>query len=986
MADSYTIDPSEFTPATDGGTVAPAAKSAKAPIKINPKDFKPATSGLEGPTELHSGVGTGEHVAEEAARLAAFGAGSYLGGPAGGGVGGSAADLGIALLHHFLHGTPINISPTNVSNDVMANEVGSYLGEGAGQILGPVVKGAGRALLDKPAIDEAAQKAIESTTAENLANKATLQSDAAKEAAAQKTAAAKAAEKTGLSNLKTRADVAQSITNENLTAQGKLGTSNLAERADVAEAVPEVKAKMDATVKAAEQNAVESTAALANKEANKLLPEAKTAAIQSVAGKTNPATLEQGPQRIERNEQFRESVKGPLQQWRADWGNRRNTLLAPHMDVEVDTAPLRDSVGQQAAQWQTAGRAPFSPRVQKLLDSVADMGPQSANQFPDDTGYMNGVLGDIKEPERRASAENSLIRLGQQPPEPSEPPPTVRSMLAKQAEANSIAQASKGADRTMAQSVSRGIDDTLSNVAPTPELKALNAEYRDHRENFPMAFEDKIGNVARPVDASPEIFNHPQRALDLVKLGTPETKQQLLQNYAEWVTENGPGVIDKTHATFLSKLAPGTPYANPDAWVFQNKAEEHLANVIDSSPAVRAKFDAAMAKGTETVKRDYATSYVKDAFNAVKSLGPIGDRVALQMRAAKTPEEAANIASKFFETVTPEQAASEQAALQQNPSSIAFKQSGGILPSESGVAAKRIATEQQTPGQAAFQSSITSPRNARNALQTFQPKSTEDAAIKAIQGGYSPTSMWSRMKRRAEIWGMITIGMEATMGRTSGYAGAGLGAAGLVGARELMVKAFRNSLTDPAAARAYYRAMLSPGAPGAFDVIAGQIAKSSLSDITSQGVKGATGVSLEGEKPPEQTPPKVGPGVKSLDTSRAETIAPTASATKRAKEVIADLGKGKNPDVHQDLQRGRLSLDETNKILKHGAKSNASALLDHVDLSDAVDAAEVANPEERKMLIPLVEAKMRQSFQGGKFNKTLAAPLARRLQTLKAQA
>lgn len=128
-----------------------------------------------------------------------------------------------------------------------------------------------------------------------------------------------------------------------------------------------------------------------------------------------------------------------------------------------------------------------------------------------------------------------------------------------------------------------------------------------------------------------------------------------------------------------------------------------------------------------------------------------------------------------------------------------------------------------------------------------------------------------------------------------------------------------------------------------------------------------------------------GPGVKSLEASRAEAIAPTPSAAKRATEVTKDLGKGKNPEVHADLQRGRLSLDEVNKLVANGAKTDAMAMLDHVPISEAMDAVEVANPEERKMLLPLIQQKMRDSFKGQNFNRTLASSLARRLQKLQAE-
>ena len=165
--------------------------------------------------------------------------------------------------------------------------------------------------------------------------------------------------------------------------------------------------------------------------------------------------------------------------------------------------------------------------------------------------------------------------------------------------------------------------------------------------------------------------------------------------------------------------------------------------------------------------------------------------------------------------------------------------------------------------------------------------------------------------------------------------------------------------------------------------MAGEAAKAGLSDLTAQGVKAETGTSLEGT--PEEKP-KTGSGVKHLETSRAEAIAPTPSASKRAGEVIADLGKGKTPDVHNDLQRGRLSMDEANKLVTHASKTSPLAMMDHVPLAEIVDSVEVASPDERKMLMPMAEQKMRQELQGGKYNRTTMASLAQRLQRLKAEA
>lgn len=128
-----------------------------------------------------------------------------------------------------------------------------------------------------------------------------------------------------------------------------------------------------------------------------------------------------------------------------------------------------------------------------------------------------------------------------------------------------------------------------------------------------------------------------------------------------------------------------------------------------------------------------------------------------------------------------------------------------------------------------------------------------------------------------------------------------------------------------------------------------------------------------------------GPGSAALHASRAEHIAPTPSASDRAERVGSDLAKGKKPpEVHRDLDTGRLSLDEVNRIVTHAANPSATAMLDNVPLSEAMDAAEVANPDERKMMLPLIKQKMMAAFKDQKYNRTLASNLARRYQQLAA--
>lgn len=124
-----------------------------------------------------------------------------------------------------------------------------------------------------------------------------------------------------------------------------------------------------------------------------------------------------------------------------------------------------------------------------------------------------------------------------------------------------------------------------------------------------------------------------------------------------------------------------------------------------------------------------------------------------------------------------------------------------------------------------------------------------------------------------------------------------------------------------------------------------------------------------------------GPAAQALDTSRAEALAPTPSASDRAMDVTTELRKGKTPEVSKDLNRGRLSLDETNKLIQQASNTDPAAMVQGLPLTEVMDAIEQASPDERKMLMPLVEQRLRKELPQEK-NKTLQMKLAQRFQRL----
>ena len=141
-------------------------------------------------------------------------------------------------------------------------------------------------------------------------------------------------------------------------------------------------------------------------------------------------------------------------------------------------------------------------------------------------------------------------------------------------------------------------------------------------------------------------------------------------------------------------------------------------------------------------------------------------------------------------------------------------------------------------------------------------------------------------------------------------------------------------------------------------------------EITTQNIIS----DMESHQPEEHS---LGPGMKALDTSRAEHLAPTPSASKKAEKVTNQLRKGKRPDVHNDLNRGRLSLDETNKLVQQVASNDPRAMIQGVPLTELMDALETSDPHERGMLMPLVLERLKQELPQQQ-NKTLQANLAQR--------
>ena len=358
---------------------------------------------------------------------------------------------------------------------------------------------------------------------------------------------------------------------------------------------------------AANEKAAGAKAKLEKQTTEELAPAAKTAAVEQATGRTAAqseaeVTMGQSPERIERNQRFRDNTVGPLRRWRDDWAVRRDAVLEPIKDERTEAPELLQAMQEQKANAGPSGIV--SGKIKSLYKRAAIVAGS-----PEDIEIFGGSLTEDEiaqmEPEKQAFYQGLLEDTK------ATRKPKVSDLITLQADANAVVRSSKGIERHQALAVSRGIDETLAEMDPSAlegdvpspivaALKSLNAEYRDHRVNFPYKFEDAISNAARPVDAAKVIFDEPQRALDIWKNGTPEEQSALKRLYAD-AAHTDPKFIDTaTHGKILKQMFPGTIFDSPKPWITLPDKEVSTAQVIGSSPEAAEQFskkiDAALAQ------------------------------------------------------------------------------------------------------------------------------------------------------------------------------------------------------------------------------------------------------------------------------------------------------------------------------------------------------------------------------------------------------
>ncbi|MGA9884046.1 MAG: hypothetical protein WBQ34_10035 [Candidatus Acidiferrales bacterium] len=885
---TVTIDPEPIAPAT----VTPTGIGGG--VTRDPKPISPVP-GFKGipaseQPELHKGEGWPEWAAKRGLELGLGGGGAalgaaggafvpgagetgiseYAGGRAGEAAGFSLADIIEALADKWRHGSQTQITPKNLAEDYAANLGGTIVG---GAVPG-AAKGLASGLLGKGAVREVGEDAA---------------SQVAKEAGVETP-----------EELGAKTGAAQSTVND-AQQQGEAKANQA-----IADARSKLLAPESPVVEGARQEATQSAigrAPEATQRAVTLPPE-----VVSTEG-GNAAVPSVGT--TARRTQFYNAIYGPKNRAADALGTKFDKVFAPHMEKPVDASGIAQTAADEANYAQQNG-VTYSRPVQKLLDEVKNVGsgmPVSLKEL----GYTPktwGRLGPREQEQVMSMAQKLRPATDEGVTEAvagnsGATGSNVAKWLGIRSQAGELIKSAEGPDRAALYNLRESIDDSLAETG-VPGAKQLRAQYRGFKTDFGPDFFRAIGKTSEPSDAMAALFKNPQRAIQVATGADAEEKATLRDLYGDAVNR---GVLtpEKEQAPALKAMGFSGPLAKPEAWIYEQKAVPKLTDLFENAPAARQKYIAAVQSAASTAREASAKEVAKEARTQAKALGPAGQRIIAAMDAARTPQDQADIATKAFIGLSPDQAV--------------------------------------------------------GALKGAQ----KDAFIKAVQNAKpNQKGFYGYMIRRA-MYTSLAAPPLLMMGHPY-YAELAAVTGIPVGIKEMMSAAYRYSLRSPEAATAFYNAIANPGAATSLQTIAKMGVDASVADMTAHLGKSAAGISLS--KPPAPAPQRKGPGplARAIEDKRAQTIAGARGANSPSRiDRIAELDKGvaggDTPNVTDDLKAGRLSTGEVRKIVE-GHKPSVMAMFDGLSIPDSIEAFAGATREEQEAALPALANKINQEGKG----------------------
>jgi len=472
-----------------------------------------------------------------------------------------------------------------------------------------------------------------------------------------------------------------------------------------------------------------------------------------------------------------------------------------------------------------------------------------------------------------------------------------------------------------------------------PRLSAVDQQYRSFKLDYSQPTGRAVANARNSIEAGDALFSDPQLMQRLGANADAGQKGVLFRHFGEWMANNPERFLTtneaeaKVNASMVAGFAPPrSVFADPKSLMAVSGELENLRVAPDAFNRVTAAFEKGKAE-------DFTKSYVaaRDyGMTKLRELGPVGQRVMQEVNGLRgDPKAQKELIDKFFGNMT-------------DPNF--------------------------------FKGEIGKMQGLRG------PMMTQFAQPKAGELGGQPwiLHMMTRPGATLAYGGAAALGGLMT-GHISPFWGMMFAGAAGVNAYRMYQKAILKSLTSE-----YAAPVMSALANRSYDRLGAILAKAGERDITkavaANLAAGATrrgfGNPLEGpanpapslgpDSPPPKWKPapemKFGPMADDLERKQA-----TAMSTERGKEdsthvdQIEDLNKqvskGSTPNIHQDLQSGRLASAEVRKLVESTGPSTPADMFKGMSIPDAIEAFAKGTPDEQALGLPALAQKIQNEGQ-----------------------
>jgi hypothetical protein len=484
-----------------------------------------------------------------------------------------------------------------------------------------------------------------------------------------------------------------------------------------------------------------------------------------------------------------------------------------------------------------------------------------------------------------------------------------------------------------AESIGRAYEDALEKAGlprqKLIDLKALNQDYRSMNLDFTRKIGSDVSGGQNVVDISDAYFSHPQTVKRLLDNATPAEKETLKENFGLWGFRYPTKMVPKeayNNPALAKQLADAYAQINPDSILGNPKGLMYVSGELNNMAAAPNKLNEFAQGAMEEFQRQVTQGAIEDkkfAIPLLRKLGPVGEDVLRKVQLAKTPEEAAEIADKFFSSM-------DQKTLRKL---IGQKETMGLLGGQ--LVGRQMGVVAQ-PGEAA------------------------------------PMSYLARMATKPGAWPwyvLTAILTGAQYGHPSGY----FEMLSAISTPLALRRSFQGLIVKGLASD-NWRPILSSLSNGSYRIMGNQIVRGVLRDTATQWMKKGftvpgTEIEVPGVGDPLSPEPDVepksfdfGPMSQVIERKQAQQIATERGRqdpthVDQIQELNKQVATGATPDIHQDLSTGRLSNTEVARMLKD-RPSDPSAFFQDMNLPDAMEAFAKGTPDEKSLTLAALAQKI----------------------------